>query len=438
MLTLLLLLACDGEPDETGLEPTVEAVSWAVHQDIGSIVRVEWTQSRAAEIQVDYTWEGGADSTPVRALQPGSHEALLLGVPYDADLQFSLVVDGRVLEARSAHTDALHEDAPLPTLVDAVDGAWDAQGRYLLLSVNQVPGGWTTGLYWLYFIDRQGRVVWAHRTPDMHWTLFSQVSRDGTDILWDEFTFWSNWDLGAASAVHRMKIDGSVVQTVATPGGHHAFVELPDGSIVWGAAQGWTSENLVRWTPGQGKRTLWSCGLSQRDGGEKGFCQSNALFWDEASGDLLYSFYSSSSVLRLSPDTGEVYETYGHLPSSWTFDPPESAFWWQHGTKLTHEGTLLVSTHASLGTPDVVVREYRLDEGVLTQIWSHGEGDGLVAHYNGDVQRLPGGNTVHNHGSGSRLLEITPEGEVVWELEFGEERMIGRSEWVSDLHAFLP
>jgi len=36
------------------------------------------------------------------------------------------------------------------------------------------------------------------------------------------------------------------------------------------------------------------------------------------------------------------------------------------------------------------------------------------ARTNGEAARLPGGNTLHNYGSGSVIKEITPEGEVAW------------------------
>jgi len=86
------------------------------------------------------------------------------------------------------------------------------------------------------------------------------------------------------------------------------------------------------------------------------------------------------------------------------------------------------------------VREYELDEtqGVLRQIWSFGEGEGILMESAGEAHRLPGGNTLHNMGSGTRVREITPDGDIVWEVAWDTPRLLGRTVLVEDLYAFAP
>ncbi len=172
---------------------------------------------------------------------------------------------------------------------------------------------------------------------------------------------------------------------------------------------------------------------------------SNALFWHEETDTFLYSFFSSMTVVQLERSTGTTLRSWGQF-SDWSFDPPESQFDWQHGVTFTETGTLLLSTHVSQESDEGVVREFELDEQnkVLRQVWSFAEGDGIPALEYGEAHRLPGGNTLHNYGSTTRVREATPEGLVVWDLAWLDEQgeplpaFIGRSLLLEDLYAFAP
>ena len=87
-----------------------------------------------------------------------------------------------------------------------------------------------------------------------------------------------------------------------------------------------------------------------------------------------------------------------------------------------------------------MVREYSVDDGGerLTQIWSHGDDERIEAPLGGSVARLPGGNTLHNTGNAGRIRELTPNGELVWELTFPDGTYLGRATPIEDLYALLP
>jgi hypothetical protein len=36
------------------------------------------------------------------------------------------------------------------------------------------------------------------------------------------------------------------------------------------------------------------------------------------------------------------------------------------------------------------------------------------------AQRLPNGNTLVNHGANSRMREVTPDGEIIWEYQYDD------------------
>ncbi len=434
--------------DDTGpsgyAEAMVSDVAWSLHPSIGSIVQVTWEQLAPAEAYVEFSVdEGEWLRSPATGVEEGSQGELLLGLPFGSGFTFRVVNDfgdgPRFADELVAQTGPLPAGFPEPLMLEAAPELWDPTSRYLIGSVNEDVGGWTGGNYWKWVMDRRGRIVWAHLTPQHHWTLYMRVSHDGDDLLWDQQTFWPEWDEGAGSQVHRWKIDGTVVETVPTPGLHHAFTELADGTLVWGAAD-WESEALVRRTPEGLVTTIWDCDDFHAQVGSHEMCQSNSLFWNEATDSFLYSFYTTSTVVEIDRETGETLRWFGHLPGAWDFEPADSTFYWQHGAIYTDEGTLLLSTYHEEMIPEGVAREYVLDEAseTLQQVWHFGEGELIWSVTAGEAHRLPGGNTLHNYGSGGRLREVTPDGRVAWDVYFGGERLLGRAVFVPDLYAFAP
>ena len=444
MLPILILLAC---VDAKGPPPTesvpsytsaqVSAVSASVDDDIGALVWVDWQQDADATVWVEYRFEGEAwSATPSRPVAAGPARQLVAGVPYGETAELRVVNDfGDGALAGDALT---IDNAPLPGLVplpESVDGdvsAWDPDTNYLFLSLVDADFG-----SWVFIVDREGRPVWAVESPYGRISLHSRVSLDGTDLLVDENSYWAIFDDGAASQVKRMKLDGTVVETVDTPGLHHPFTDLPDGSLVYTAA-GRRSETLDRRSPDGSVTTVWDCKDLLEAVGDDGTCSSNTIWYNPADGHILNSLYSLETIVDVDIDAGVAVEWFGHTTDAWAFDPPESAFYWQHGGNITAAGTLLTSTEGEGGAHETVVREYRLDTAskTLVQVWSFGEGEGIYGDVMGEAHRLANGNTLHNLGSATRIREVTPDGVVVWDVNWRAETM-GRSTPIADLYAFV-
>lgn len=467
MLLLSLTLACaptstardtgptatDGGADggstaDGGSEDVVAVpvqVLWELHESIESIVEVRWEQPVAATVHVAYSFdEGEWLHSPAREVQAGPQEVLLFGIPYSTRVELKVVADPGDGEQQSsavvATTGDLPAGLPMPELLAYEPDQVEPTGRYLLGSVNGTEGGgWDEGDYWMWIVDRQGRFVWAMPGEFPHFTIYLRTSLDG-DILWDVSTYWSDFDGGAGSKIHRMKLDGEITETVAAPGMHHCFIELPDRSLLWGSATS-NSEQLIRRQPDGTESVVWDCAPFYASLGLSDWCHTNSIFHVEDSDTLLLSFPTDRTfVLEVDLETGSELRWFGHIPQSWDFSPPDSAFQYQHGATYTDEGTLLVSSQVSERSIEGVVREYALDaEGeVLDQVWTFGQGDGIDARYAGEAHRLANGNTLHNTGTTPRVREITPDGEVVWDLAFTGYRLIGRTTWLEDLYRYAP
>jgi len=450
LLTSLLWLGsslgCSDTGDDDSADVTYDSaqvanVAWEVHEEFESLILATWDQQAEATAYVEFSVDEGVwMASPAVQLAIGAADALLLGVPYDTDVTFRVVNDfgegPLASDEVTAHTGLADEDLIVPELLSTDPAGWDPSLQYVLVGSSDYRG-WTT------IVDRQARVVWARQTPGLNATLYSRPSYDGTDLLIDHNTYWAIFDDGDASQVVRMKIDGSELAVYDTPGLHHPFTEIADGSIVWGAADGLT-ETLEKLTPDGVQEQIWACEAFHDAVGVDQYCQSNTVYWHEPDDTFLFSLYSDETIVEIDHATGETLRYFGHLPGAWTFDPEDAAFHWQHGGHYTAAGTLITSSHADASSDECVVREYELDAGnqTLVELWSFGVGLGVEAETMGEVHRLPGGNTLHNYGDGGRLREVQPDGTVVWDILWETETTtfyhLGRTTPLQDLYAFAP
>ncbi len=422
----------------------LQDVQARLHETIESLVYLSWEQLEPATVWVEYGLDGETwHSSPALTLEPGPQQALLLGLPYGVEGGYRVLAqgDGYSWQGDPGLVTTGEQPHGVPSMeVLAVDPArLDPDTHFLLASIEEINTfGVATGS-WSFIFDRMGRVVWALETPQGRATIHARVSYDGADLLIDHNSFYGIFDWGALSQVARVKIDGTQLALYDTPGLHHPFTELPDHSIVY-AATADTYDSIVQLQPSGERETLWACQPFQEGLGVEQYCTSNTLVWNEPSASLLISFYSSETVVEIDRESRQATRWFGHLPGAWGFDPEDSAFWWQHGAHFTDDGTLLVSTKIADGGEETVVREYALDEDaqLLRQVWSFGEGQGIYGNVMGEAHRLGNGNTLHNYGSGTRVREITPSGELVWDVTFSSGTYLGRTTPLADLYALAP
>lgn len=452
LFSLLLLSACgsgkvvlDGgtepgdEPADSGGPVTVSDLEARVHDTMASLVVLSWTQDGAASVYAEYSFEEGIWlSTPTWTLDAGPQRLLLLGAPFEATLRWRLRVDGAaVAEDDVIETGALPEGAPEPDEVVGDPELWDADARWFLGSI--APSGGRSRA-WTFIVDRQGRVVWAVETPSSRTTFAPRPSVDGTEILIDHNSWWGAFDGGANSQVARYDIEGEERGAWDTPGLIHPFTQLGDGRIAWSAAQGGASyagEVLAVLDDDGDAETLFDCNSFARSQGAAELCGANTLWWDEDTGDFLFSLYTLDTVIELDA-AGQPLRWFGQLDGAWKFKDRDTTFWWQHGSQYLDNGDLLVSARRDERTEETVIREYALDAAkqTLTEVWSFGEGAGVYAEILGEPRRLAGGNTLHNYGSATRMREATPDGDVVWDLDWDDAGTLGCTWPLSDLYAF--
>jgi len=434
-IAALISAGCPNPHDSASAEDCTR-----VDETVGSIVWVCAELPTEGTINLHYRVED-EDWRPtlVDMREAGAQELPLLGLPYGAAVDYELKLDGETLTQGSIRTAPLPAGLPTTTLLASDPALYDLDTPWLLTSIDKTTDIGTPEATWVIILDRQGRIVWALETPAFRLTLHPRISADEGAILMDLNSHLGAFDRGAASQVQRVGIDGVVQATWDTPGLHHPYTDLPDGSLAWGA-WGDGLETLEILDPTGVQRTLWDCGDYHAAQGLDGTpCSSNTLSWDPGSERFLFSFYTTHTMVEIDGNSGATTRWFGQMPGAWDFDPSDSGFVWQHGGYLTDEGTLLVSMRAPDGADETVAREYTLDEQNLTlhEIWSYGQGQGLYAPELGEATRLPGGNTLLNYGSGTHIREVTPPGTTVWDLRIEDGSLLGRGTPIQDLYGLL-
>lgn len=447
---LALLLACPAdpidvqpmfEPEDTGILQTGD-ITWSVNQAVGSIIEVTWKQDAPGSTWVEFGFDGEWRTSPARQSAAGSQGELLLGIPYGSTVTFRIASESGGVTTTSddftASNDPLPPEVGQPTVLILDADAIDPDHPYVFGGITPLGNSFYDD-WWTVIYDRQGRVVWAMEAPRGFAAMHPRVGHHGDVFYLDRNGFWGSLSTGEEGYVERMTIDGSS-EVIEMPYLRHAFTDLPDGSLVWGAINDGTNETLAKRDPDGTITTLWVCRDYMNANDLGGGCASNTVTWVEETDTFLYSIFTTEIIIEVDHATGAAIRHFGHVGSDYTFEPADSVFWYQHNPHFTATGTLLLSTETSQDEEETVVREYVIDEDskTLSEIWSFGIGDGLWSRNMGEAHRLPNGNTQHNYGETARLREATPEGTVVWDVDWGSPRVIGRTTPIGDLYDFAP
>jgi hypothetical protein len=173
------------------------------------------------------------------------------------------------------------------------------------------------------------------------------------------------------------------------------LVELtPAGKTVW---EWRTWEHLDPAADGiaevQAPRTMWAQGNSVEE---------------LPNGDILASYRPTSTVIRISRDTGKIV---------WKLGPPMLAG--QHAPTLLPSGNVLIFDNGVHRLDDSLPFSRVIEVNPVTKeiVWQYQDKPAwnFFSPRMGNAQRLPNGNTLVDEASFGRFFEVTTEGDIVWE-----------------------
>lgn len=158
------------------------------------------------------------------------------------------------------------------------------------------------------------------------------------------------------------------------------------------------------------------------------YAHGNSVFLDHDE-NWLYSARALSQVYKIDRVTGDVIWSLGGMNGDFAFvNDPYNGFCGQHNATRLDNGHILLFDNGCECLPEVAgsrhahsrATEYAIDEVAKTAelVWSY-EREEILAQTQGSAQRLSNGNTIIGWGSNSSGIlatEVTPAGEVVYEL----------------------
>lgn len=422
----------------------VSNVKITVHPQTKTILVVTWTQA----VPADRTWLEfsfpGAEPMRSRGSDGSvaAHRDVVLGVPEKTLVDVRIVSRVGSTDYRTSSyqgtTGAIPAIMPRPTFV-SYDAKRASPEPWLFGAVEDSVGGcsdftcYYNSLFWVYVMDRQGRIVWYWTDPisdSSH--AYPRLARDGEYIVVD---YARIGDMG----VMKMTLDRAYYEWVPIPNVDDAMNVTADGSILY------TSAAELRELGRDGTvRSIWRCPAEDIE------CYCNAIHWNAKDDTVLLSYPGPSTVVEVDRKTGEVVGQYGNLAGSYAFVPSDWLLQFQHSPTITPTGTLLVSTHlpefpfgSPIGPNQHAFEEFEIDRAraTLTLKWSYSEAPEFAGS-KGFAMRLANGNTLVNYGSGGVIREVTADKktafEVKWDVPEGDDyfnKMVGENVLVDDLYA---
>ncbi len=418
----------------------------------GPAVVLSWTSEEPATSRVEFTLDGEDEAivAPGSTEPSTSHEAVIIGPEAGEPFHYAAIteIDGKdyVCEG-DAEGGELPEGMP-ELAITPPEGGVD-EGRWLVGTTMTQPST-------QFIVDRDGGLVWA-RVLDSGLIATQMALQDGR-IYGSVFGADRSDDQGQLMV---LDLAGEQVDSIPLTSGHHSFARLPDGTVAYLAldAREWTDpdqEETVSvvgdqvvvippggepsrlftvwdWLPVE-KSSFWDIPFYTQG---RDWTHGNSIWHDPEADTYLVSLGAVNLVLEIDATTGEPLTWYngnrsdvlGGEDAVQVFGGSKP-FQFQHGVRRTASGSLLMT----MTDGETFGIEYEDQDPGLYETWNFGQGLGDRALAMGGAVRFGNGNTLVNWGTVLHAREVTPDGEVVWEMTAEDGLGFGYFEAYDDLY----
>ena len=398
---------------DSGGDAPIASVAVAPTDRVPTVLRVTWTTPTPTLGQVEY----GPDlsygaATPLEEQPTTAHEALLYGMPAEAEVHLRIVAEAD--GARLLGEDVVAWTDPLRAAMasTSASGETDQFTVTTLLGTNWMPT----------IFDPQGRVVWSVSVDVNNGMLFrTRLGRDGRSVLY-------GIDGVVGGQVVRVGWDGTEIEAIDAPSFSHDFVETDDGALAWlsleetkvdgAVARG---DTIVERGADGTERVVWSAWDSLVPGEivDGDWTHGNVLEFDETRQVYQVSLRNLSIILEIDRATGAVLWSFGGAGASVVVDAASTAPTQQHGFELTSDDRLLVFDNGPVERAASAVREYHLDlvDGTASETWSHSLDPAVFGYALGDVTELPDGDLLIAWSSAGLLERVDRDGAASFQVQ---------------------
>ena len=428
-VALLAFVACDSSVED---EPEQLVVALEPNSNNVLSCTLTWTTEQVATSVVEF----GAGDEPTHfvendGLPTRDHEVLVVGLKPDSEYQLRAVsVTGEGVELVSAPLVFETGQQPFVDLVTeiTVHDEERTEPGWTLLSLRSTEND--LGVNAVIF-DEAGDVVWYFRRLGYSegWSMDARLTDSGQITLGGAVP--EDWTPIVLNQASRVVWSGPVQPGIGTEGAmHHTFERLDDGNyatLMFGFEDGFLFDLIYEFDPDGEPVWIWSSHehlFTDDDFGK--WC--NALTREPDNSAVYLNCNRDKSFHKIDRSSGEVLWSLG---LDLDFEPdPDSEFPWfytSHDPELQDNGNFLIYDNGDPGHAFTRVVEYALDDEQMTSriVWEYpGElvDDSWYHSTWGDADRMPNGNTLITTSSlyaaegTNRILEVTPEGETVWEM----------------------
>jgi arylsulfate sulfotransferase len=308
--------------------------------------------------------------------------------------------------------------------VDRIQPGWTLTNLSLGEEIQQVA---------VVIFDRDGEVVWYYEVE-------GETGRADVEVSLVEF---NRILIGGALAPGLRPVEVNMggeirwagpEQTVAElsiGGMHHCFQKLVNGEYITmffdfheglvDVIEQFDEELEETWT--------WNT-FEYLPDSETTYPQGNALFVDLDDNATYYNAHVAGTLYKIDRSNGQVLWSLGEGRDFELIGDEGDWFLRTHAPQILDDGNVLFydNGEAWRGYSRIVEYAIDVDEMTVELVWEYPGGLADDVWYNrvwGEAERLANGNTLITAGSAQegdapgRLMEVTPEGDKVWELWLG-------------------
>lgn len=405
----------DTAPDPATEPMDVEAV---ISDYVSMVVIVRWRTEAPTVGRVEFGATTAYEHATPDTEASTEHEVFLLGMPADTEVHFR-VVSAPETDVAFPTDDLTITTESLPSGLFPTRATGTAESWAGGFQVVPLQG--TT--FAVVILDAQGRYVWYRFVEEVGNLMRAFMTDDGREVVYCLAGPQSSLETGK---IVRVSLDGGTVVETPFPYIDHDMTALPDGtiaSIVVDQREGGSADTIVELAP-DGTLTEvfnawdhWDPDALGVFEGEANWTHGNALDYDPVEDAYYLSMKTLGSLAKIDRATGTpVWAMNGRLNE---FD-----FGGEPGVQMHHQfevldGSILFFENGPMdrGYSRAVEIEYDAEARTAHEIWSYISDPQLYVFAKGDVHRFEDGATQVVWSSSGQIQNVTPEGEVSWQLD---------------------
>ncbi|WP_265108770.1 aryl-sulfate sulfotransferase [Halosolutus halophilus] len=219
-----------------------------------------------------------------------------------------------------------------------------------------------------------------------------EIDKESKEVVW-EYDWYDEFI--ADHEVHDFERLENGETAIVDMGNDRAFTVDRDGEITWE----WQAEDHL--TPGTPFYEEY--GGPEKDGEHDDWTHANDIDRLE-NGNFQMSIRNFDVIVEVDPETDEVVDVVGEPGNHSTLER-------QHNPhRIESEGTMVV---ADSGNDRIV----ELEVDSESRVWRYTGPSSERLQWPRDADRLPNGNTLITDSRNNRVLEVDPDGEIVWQFD---------------------